>query len=188
MGKTGLGKVFGNVLHRKEAFLDYENIDFWVFAKLEFFKGVNPWNGKTKHRSLNGLLVYRGDISILYLPTGHYYPGSRGPFSKYFGTSCEFWSEHFKRAKVVHTWVSVVARKLPSSLLPLKKVCVVGIQKRGGKLRARDEGKGTRCTVISPPTKSPPRSLLTPDNNSAKIDTVYLPGIVTSSSSLNISL
>ena len=136
-----------------------------MFAKLEFFKGVNPWNGKTKHRSLNGLLVYRGDISILYLPTGHYYPGSRGPFSKYFGTSCEFWSEHFKRAKVVHTWVSVVARKLPSSLLPLKKVCVVGIQKRGGKLRARDEGKGTRCTVISPPTKSPPRSPLTPDNN-----------------------
>ena len=124
----------------------------------------------------------------IYLPTGHYYPGSRGPFSKYFGTSCEFWSEHFKRAKVVHTWVSVVARKLPSSLLPLKKVCVVGIQKRGGKLRARDEGQGTRCTVISPPTKSPPRSLLTPDNNSAIIDTVYLPGIVTSSSSLNISL
>ena len=132
--------------------------------------------------------MYRGDISILYLPTGHYYPGSRGSFSKYFGTSCEFWSEHFKRAKVVHTWVSVVARKLPSSLLPLKKVCVVGIQKRGGKLRARDEGKGTRCTVISPPTKSPPRSLLTPHNNSAIIDTVYLPGIVTSSSSLNISL
>ena len=50
MGKTGLGKVFGNVLHRKQAFLDYKNIDFWVVAKLEFFKGVNPWDGKTKQR------------------------------------------------------------------------------------------------------------------------------------------
>ena len=124
--------------------------------------------------------MYRGDISILYLPTGHYYPGSSGPFSKYFETPCEFWLEHFKRAKVVHTWVSVVGRELPSPLLPLKKVCVVDIQKRGGKLRARDGGKGTRFTVISPPTKSPPRSLLTPHNNSAIIDTVYLPGIVTS--------
>ena len=28
LGKTGLGKVFGNVLHRKQAFLDCKNIDF----------------------------------------------------------------------------------------------------------------------------------------------------------------
>ena len=47
-----------------------------------------------------------------------------------------------KEQKFVHTWVSVVGRKFPSPLLPLKKVCVVGIQKRGGKLRAQDGGNG----------------------------------------------
>ena len=91
----------------------------------------------------------------------------------------------------MHTWVSVVGRKFHSPLLPLKKVCVVGIQKKGGggEIESARWGEGgTRCTVISPPTKSPPRSLLIPHNNSAIIDTVYLPGIVTSSSSLNISL
>ena len=84
----------------------------------------------------------------------------------------------------MHTWVSVVGRKFPSPLLPLKKVCVVGIQKREGKLRAQDGGKevhGVRSSRHQ-------RSLLIPHNNSAIIDTVYLPGIVTSSSSLNISL
>ena len=134
LGKTGLGKVFGNV----QAFLDYKISIFEWLPNWNFSKGLTHEMGK---QNIDGLLVYRGDISILFLPTGHYYAGSRGPFSKYFGTSCEFWSEQFKRAKVVHTWVSVVGRELPSPLLPLKKVCVVGIQKRRGKLRARDGGK-----------------------------------------------
>ena len=40
---------------------------------------------------------------------------------------------------------------------------------------------GLRHQTISPLTKSLPRSLLAPHNNSAIIDTVYLPGIFTSS-------
>ena len=34
--------VFGNVLDRKQAFLDYKNVVFRSLATLNFFKGVSP--------------------------------------------------------------------------------------------------------------------------------------------------
>ena len=57
LGKTGLEIVFGDVLDRKQAFLDYKNVDFtwsshWIFPeglihhfvqKFEFFFVVSLW-------------------------------------------------------------------------------------------------------------------------------------------------
>ena len=57
LGKTGLEIVFGDVLDRKQAFLDYKNVDFtwsshWIFPeglihdfsqKFEFFVVVSLW-------------------------------------------------------------------------------------------------------------------------------------------------
>ena len=57
LGKTGLEIVFGDVLDRKQAFLDYKNVDFtwsshWIFheglihhfgQKFEFFFVVSLW-------------------------------------------------------------------------------------------------------------------------------------------------
>ena len=43
LGKIGQEKVFGNVLDRKLAFLDYKNMDLKKSQNWHFSKGVSPW-------------------------------------------------------------------------------------------------------------------------------------------------
>ena len=43
LGKIGQKKVIGNVLDRKLAFLDHENMDLKKSQNCHFSKGVSPW-------------------------------------------------------------------------------------------------------------------------------------------------
>ena len=43
LGKIRQKKVFGNVLDRKLAFLDYKNMDLKKLQNWHFTKGVSPW-------------------------------------------------------------------------------------------------------------------------------------------------
>ena len=43
LGKIRQKKVFGNVLDRKLAFLDYKNMDLKKLQNWHFSKGVSPW-------------------------------------------------------------------------------------------------------------------------------------------------
>ena len=43
LAKIGKENIFGNVLDRKRAFLNYKNIDLQKLQNLNFFKGVSPW-------------------------------------------------------------------------------------------------------------------------------------------------
>ena len=43
LGKIRQKKVFGNVLDRKLAFLDYKNMDLKKLQNWQFSKGVSSW-------------------------------------------------------------------------------------------------------------------------------------------------
>ena len=43
LGKIRQKNVFGNVLDRKLAFLDYKNMDLKKSQNWQFSKGVSPW-------------------------------------------------------------------------------------------------------------------------------------------------
>ena len=43
LGKIRQKKVFGKVLDRKLAFLDYKNMDLKKSQNWQFSKGVSPW-------------------------------------------------------------------------------------------------------------------------------------------------
>ena len=43
LGKIRQKNVFGNVLDRKLAFLDYRNMDLKKLENWHFSKGVSPW-------------------------------------------------------------------------------------------------------------------------------------------------
>ena len=43
LDKTVKRNVFGNDSYDKPAILDYKKVDFWMAARLESFKEINPW-------------------------------------------------------------------------------------------------------------------------------------------------
>ena len=43
LGNIGQGKVFYDILERKNAFLGYKNNNFKQWNNCDFCKGVNPW-------------------------------------------------------------------------------------------------------------------------------------------------
>ena len=67
LGIIGQENVFGDILERQNAFLNYKNKKFKKSKNWHFFKGVNPWfTSKNGHFSNFFFLSNMGQENVFY--------------------------------------------------------------------------------------------------------------------------